>query len=486
MKLSALIATIDPAVSCPDLEITSITERPIHATAQSIFVCIHGARANGHAFAPEAYHHGCRVFVAEEPLSLPSDAFVLTVDATRRALSHLACAFYGHPSKEMKIIGITGTKGKTTTARLLSSLLNDVGIPCGYIGTNGVIYNGITSPLANTTPDPLTLQKHLRQMLDAGIKAAVLEISSQALYQFRADGTVFEACVFTNLHSDHIGPTEHPSFEHYRDSKKRLFTDFSHRVTFVNADDPHAAMMQNGTAAKKIIRYSMQDETADYYAFNTLPTQTKKGYGISFRLTPPKESIPVFLPMLGEFNASNALAVLSVASECFGLDPKRAADFLAQSSVEGRTETVNLKNGACAVIDYAHNGIGLEKLLTSLRAYKPRRLICLFGSVGERSQLRRREMGDVAARHCDLAILTSDNPAKEDPTSIISDIAQSFTNTKTPYLTIPDREAAIRTAAELTEAGDILVLAGKGHESYQLIGTERIPFSERSILEDYQ
>ena len=486
MKLSSLICAIDPTLSCPDVEITTVTDRPACANAQSIFVCIHGARANGHAFAPEAYRNGCRVFVAEEPLSLPADAWIVPVSATRQALAHLACAFYGHPSREMKIIGVTGTKGKTTVSRLLSTLLEKAGIPCGYVGTNGAKYRDVMLPLGNTTPDPLTLQRILRQMLDAGIQAAVLEISSQALYQFRADGISFEACVFTNLHSDHIGPTEHPTFAHYRDAKHRLFTDFAHHVTVVNADDPHTAYMLERTAAEKVVRYSMCDPTADYYAFHTLPTQSNAGYGISFRLTPPAESIPVFLPMLGTFNASNALAALSVAAECFGIDPVLSASLLQTAAVEGRTETLPLKNGACAVIDYAHNGIGLQKLLTSLRVYKPRRLICLFGSVGERSQLRRREMGDVAAKHADLAILTSDNPGNEDPASILADIAQAFSGTKTPYLAIPDRAEAIRTAVEMTEAGDILVLAGKGHESYQLIGNERVPFSERSILEEYQ
>lgn len=482
MKLSTLLHSIDIKAIDRDAEISNVTDRANTAASGSIFVCICGARADGHDFAPTAYQNGCRVFVCSRSLSLPDDAIICTVQDTRSALAKLACAFYGNPSKQLKIIGITGTKGKTTVASLLSQVLDRSGIPCGYIGTNGISYNGASKPLQNTTPDPLTLQRVLREMTDSGMHAVVLEVSSQAIYQSRIVGMEFEACVFTNLYSDHVGPTEHPSFEHYKSCKHRLFTDFPSKFMICNADDPYTDEMKTGRSAERLITYSLKDDRADYFAQNILPTLNQNGYGISFLIQKDQKNYPISLPLLGKFNAGNALAVLAVAKECFDLSIYTVKDVLADAKVTGRTETVQLGRGACAVIDYAHNGESLSKLLTALREYKPKRLICLFGSVGERSFLRRREMGDAAARLCDLAILTSDNPGREDPMKIINEIAQPFQSTKTPYFAIPDRAQAIREAVRLTGDNNILVLAGKGHEDYQLIGTETVPFSDREIL----
>ena len=319
-------------------------------------------------------------------------------------------------------------------------------------------------------------------MRESGIRAVALEVSSQALYQHRVDGIQFEATVFTNLYSDHVGPTEHPDFDHYKACKHRLFTNFPSRIALFNTDDANAQEMQENCAAHRILTYALDTTCADYAANNLLPTQSDKGYGISFSTKVDGTPESFSIPLLGKFNASNAIAVLAVAHECFGLSAHALALALKNAAVNGRTEAFRLASGACAVVDYAHNGESLCKLLTALREYKPSRLICLFGSVGERSQLRRREMGDVAARLCDLAILTSDNPGREDPSAIIADIARAFASTRTPYLAIPDRSDAIRQAVSLTRAGDILVLAGKGHEAYQLIGTEKLPFSDREEL----
>ncbi|MBQ9760106.1 MAG: UDP-N-acetylmuramoyl-L-alanyl-D-glutamate--2,6-diaminopimelate ligase [Clostridia bacterium] len=476
MTLSKLLSSLDPCGIFPDCEITALTDRPSAATTGTLCVCIRGARANGHDFAMQAYENGCRAFVVSEPIALPSDAFVYTVPDTRVSLAKLACAFYENPSRQLRVIGITGTKGKTTVASLLSQTLTSAGIPCGYIGTNGVRFGDLTRSLSNTTPDPLTLQSLMREMVDHGIRALALEVSSQAIYQHRTDGIEFEATVFTNLYSDHVGPTEHPSFAHYKKCKHRLFTDYPSRISVFNADDPYTKDMKRGSAAERKITYSIAGKRADYAAENVLPTLAKNGYGVSFFI----EGREILLPLLGKFNAANALAVLAVARECFGLSTATVASTLSNVSVTGRTETIPLVGGACAVIDYAHNGESLFKLLSALREYKPTHLICLFGSVGERSHLRRREMGDAAEALCDLAILTSDNPGREDPMAIIEDIAASFVHT--PYLAIPDRAQAIQTAVRLVQAGDILVLAGKGHEDYQLIGTERLPFSDREIL----
>ncbi len=480
MKLFDLLSR-----NAPDIEIATITDNSAVADVHSVFFCICGARADGHTYAADAYRNGCRAFVCEKELTLPADACTLRVADTRLALAQAAARLYRNPSNEIKLIGVTGTKGKTTVATLLSRVLCAAGIPCGYIGTNGIAYQNQSRSLKNTTPDPITLQQTLRQMADNGIKAVVMEVSSQAVYQSRISETAFDTCIFTNLYTDHIGPAEHPTFEHYKTSKHRLFTDFGCKTMICNLDDPYASEMQADTSADRIISYATKQENADFYAYNALPTLGKNGYGVSFYLRNTPQDIPCTLPMPGTFNVQNALAVIAAAKATCGISEAEVIRHLESLTVEGRTETIPLACGACAVIDYAHNGTSLSALLSALREYKPHRLICLFGSVGERSFLRRNALGKAAAQLSDLSILTSDNPGREDPMAIISEIAKAFEGTATPYLVIPDRAEAIRSAVKMLTAGDILVLAGKGHENYQLIGREKLPFSEKDLLKQF-
>lgn len=484
MNAYTLLSSFLPLDPTPDdREITHLTESSLQADANSVFVCIAGATANGHAYAPAAYQNGCRFFVAEEPISLPTDACVCYVKSTRRTLSYLADRFYGHPSQQLVVIGITGTKGKTTTARLIQELLNREGISCGYIGTNGITYGDKQIPTKNTTPDAVTLQKTLFDMHKAGMQAAVLEISSQALAQYRADGTSFRAVLFTNLSSDHIGKNEHTDLSAYRAAKKRLFTDFEAAEAFCNADDPATEEMVKDFAAS-VVRCSTQNPMSDFYAADCKPSWEEGSLGMTFTLCKKGHRYPCRLPLIGTANAENALLAIATVSRVFSISVPQLVSHLTTMTVEGRSECIPLPTGAFAIIDYAHNKESLYRLLTALRAYNPRRLLLLFGSVGERTQARRAEMGEVAAALCDCAILTSDNPAHEDPNAIIADIAKAFSKSSTPYLAIPDRKAAILKAASMTQEGDFLVLAGKGHESYQLIGNEKIPFSEAAILQE--
>lgn len=482
MKAQELLHGLFPTQAIPDIEIGSLTENSCLADSRAVFVCICGAHSDGHRFAPDAYRRGCRIFVAQKELALPDNAWVFRCPDTRQALAVLAANFYGEPSKKMHLIGITGTKGKTTTAQLLSHILNQTGIACGYIGTNGICYGRVQKSTANTTPDAVTLQKNLREMLTSGIKTAVIEVSSQALLQHRVAGTHFESVVFTNLFRDHIGTNEHPDFDNYKSCKHRLFTDFGAKNFICNIEDPAAAEMLDGTSAEQIISCSMCRDGADFYADRLQLFNDEKSFGIFFMLQSGQTSVPCKLPLTGKVNAANALLAAAVANRVFDIPLDSIAHTLADAAVAGRSEVIPLPNGARAVIDYAHNGESLAQLLITLREYSPARLIVLFGSVGERSQMRREELGTVAAKHSDLAILTSDNPGNEAPEVIIAEIAKAFVGASTPYLCIPDRAEAIRAAVDLTKKGDILVLAGKGHEDYQLIGNKKLSFCEKEIL----
>ena len=482
MRATELFCGFDTPV-LPDKELLTLTENASLANQDAVFVCIRGARHDGHRFAPDAYRNGCRFFVAEEPPNLPPDACVVLCKDTKVALGQLACRFYGNPSHRMHLIGITGTKGKTTTAVLLAHILNACGIPCGYIGTNGVRFRDRQYATKNTTPDTVTLQKTLCEMQDAGVFTAVIEVSSQALLCHRTAGMRFETVLFTNLSPDHIGQSEHTDFENYKACKMRLFTEFGAETAIVNADDNVANEILSATTASRKITVSTH-KGADFVASDITPLRNERTLGVTFTASDNSVQATTELPLIGTMNAQNALMAMAAAETCFEIPLPAAAHALQNALVDGRSEVFTLSSGASVIIDYAHNGTSLYYLLTTLREYQPQRLIALFGSVGERTKRRRHELGAVAAELCDLCILTSDNPGNEDPDAIIADIAKAFEGKKTPYLAISDRREAIRTAVDLTQAGDILVLAGKGHENYQLIGDEKIPFSEREILAD--
>ena len=461
------------------------------ATAGTVFYCLRGKTADGHQYAPSAYRNGCRVFVVEEPLELPDDALQYRVEDTRAALADCATDFYGHPEREMRLIGLTGTKGKTTTSLLIRALLEDAGIPTGYIGTNGVDYRGFHHQTVNSTPESVEIYRYLRYMLDEGVKTCVLEVSSQALWMGRTRGLVFDTVLFTNLSRDHIGGVEHPDFQHYRDCKRLLFTDYPTRLAIVNRNDPHAAYMSEGVTAPCVTFGLCEEGDTDkplWSAAQITPMQKGTRIGVGFEAFRDGQAVGGrwFLPLPGRFNVENALAALTVACESFGIPPRQAQASLERAVVAGRFETVThpALPDMTFVIDYAHNGVSLASILDALRAYRPTRLICLFGSVGGRTKERRRQLAEAAGHRCDLCILTSDNPACEPPMDIIEEIDAAFPVGSCPRVKIPDRAEAIRYAVEIAVEGDIILLAGKGHEDYQQIGVKKEPFSEGKILLD--
>ncbi len=469
-----------------DREIDFLTDHSAHAKSNSIFVCVRGAKVDGHLYASSAYANGCRIFLAEHETELPKDATVILINNTRLACATLACKLYNHPSRRLRVIGITGTKGKTTVAQMIAHILNQNGVPTGYIGTNGIVYGETHLETVNTTPDPISLQGTLEQMCQASMQAAVIEVSSQALMQDRIAGICFDSVLFTNLFPDHIGIHEHPSFEHYQECKHRLFKEFEAQAAIYNADDPASNLMVRDSRANLRISCTSKGNRSFFCAENISFERNNGTLRTSFFCKGTDGArVRCDLPLIGSVNVDNALLAIACVNTRFGISVEDAARTLKTLFVSGRSEIIPLPNGADAVIDYAHNGDSLRQLLTSLRHYRPARLLCLFGSVGERTLQRRHELGRAAAELSDYCILTSDNPGLENPEQILTEIEEAFVSSETPYVKIVDRKEAILYALSKTRPGDILILAGKGHEDYQLIGKEKIPFSEREILYEF-
>ena len=478
MLLSGLTARCRPKNQIKDeVDIKKVTSDSRIADKDSLFFCISGAKFDGHEFAMSAYEKGCRNFAAERKLELPEDAQVLLFEDTRIALAEISHAFYGRPSEKIKVIGITGTKGKTTTAQLIYHTLNDNGIKTGYIGTNGVLYGGHSEKTANTTPESIELARIMRDMVREDVKYLVLEVSSQALYMNRVRAVEFDSLIYTNLYPDHIGGAEHPTFDHYRDSKRKLFAQFPTTLVITNGDDPYSDFMTEGTEGHRV-EYSVggkgwiRAENAGLY-------REGSDLGVEFDLCVCDSRQKIRLPMPGIFNIHNALAA-SVACIKAGVRLQKIARSFESAKIDGRFQVVSNGSDATFVIDYAHNGASLESVLQVLRDYGPKRLICLFGSVGGRTKTRRAELAAAASKYCDLCILTSDNPDFEDPDQIIDEISTHMGDC--PYEKIADRREAIERAVEIAREGDIVLLAGKGHEDYQLINGEKVPFSESKIL----
>ena len=469
-----------------DIKITSICYDSRKAVKNSAFFCLVGALSDGHDYALDAYERGCRVFVCEKlPRGFPirGTKVIIAKQGTRSALADIAAEFYGHPQNKLKLIGITGTKGKTTVAELSAFVLNKNGIKTGYIGTNGVDFDGYHFDTPNTTPESCDLYEYLSMMVSSGVKLAVIEVSSQALMMRRVRGLLFDTCVYTNLYPDHIGGAEHRDLEHYKYCKKLLFSDYCGRIALINADSPEAEEFLSATPFGAIKILCSSEKDADITAKNIENYRDSDGMGVSFDCITEQWRNRVTLNFPGKFNVSNALLVIGIC-KIYGLSRDEIVDALSVAHVSGRFETYRLGD-VDFVIDYAHNGESLRSVLSVLREYEPSRLICLFGSVGGRTQMRRAELGKVAANYADFSIITSDNPDCEPPENIIADIAEQFDD-KESYIGIPDRQEAIVYAAEIAHPGDIVLLAGKGHENYQLINGKKVLFSERDILKELQ
>ena len=479
MKLNDLVQHI-PHTGASDAEISAITYDSRKAAAGSLFVCLVGAWLDGHTYAASAYKNGCRAFLCEHALDLPADAAQIITADTRAALAVIGADFYGNPADQLHIIGITGTKGKTTTALLTAAIMTEAGLPCAYIGSNGVDIAGVHEATANTTPESLELHRLFRKMLDANVHHVVLEVSSQALRHNRVDGIPFEVVAFTNLSEDHIGPGEHPDFEDYKNAKHRLFADYQAREMIYNADDDTSEFMRISFGGHQT-SYGIE-RAADYHGTALAQFRSETALGIDFLCEHGGSSTAVRVLSPGEFSASDALCAIALCG-AFGVSPAQAAQTLAHTPVQGRFEVVEGLPGRTFIVDYSHNGLALTSALKTLRAYNPHKLLCVFGSVGGRTQVRRRELAEAAGAFADYSIITSDNPDFEPPEDVIKEIASHMPE-GAPYTCITDRRDAIRAAIGMAEDGDIILFAGKGHEDYQLIEGKKVHFVEREIIQE--
>ncbi len=463
-----------------DTEVTDLIYDSRKVVPGSVFICIPGAITDGHVYAAEAVRAGAKALVVERETELPpeAEATVVRVEDARYAMAFMSAAFFGHPAEEMKIIGITGTKGKTTTTYLVKSILEQTGRKVGLIGTIEIIIGEKHIHADHTTPESYLIQKYFRQMADAGCDTVVMEVSSQGLMLHRTQGFLFDFGIFTNLEPDHIGQGEHKDFDDYLHCKSLLFRQC--RVGIVNHDDEHWEAVTQGHTCT--LETSGIDSRADLRAENISFLREAGSLGMGFDVKGLMEfSVRIAAP--GKFSVYNALTAIAICRH-FHVEEVAVRQALSEAKVKGRIELVKVSDEFTLMIDYAHNAMALKSLLTTLRAYEPHRLVCLFGCGGNRAKSRRYEMGEVSGTLADLTIITSDNPRREEPQAIIDDIKEGIGRTEGKYVEICDRKEAIAYAIAHGEPGDIIVLAGKGHEDYQEINGVKYPMDERVLIRE--
>ncbi len=463
-----------------DKEITKVIYDSRKIEEGCLFICIKGANVNGHDFVTEACEKKAACVVVCEKTEVPesTDTTVIMVEDTRYAMAFISAAYFNHPAEELKVIGITGTKGKTTTTYLVKSILEQAGHKVGLIGTIETIIGDTHIHANNTTPESYLLQETFRKMADEGLDSVVMEVSSQGLMLHRTQGFVFDFGIFTNLEPDHIGPNEHSSFEDYLACKGLLFKQC--KIGIVNADDTHCRDVISGHTCE-ILTYGLNTE-ADYRAKDMKLERESGHIGVAFTVE-GKTNMQVTIPTPGRFSVYNALTAIAICDQ-FGVKKEVVKYALLQAKVKGRIELVKVSNEFTLMIDYAHNAMALKSLLGTLREYNPKRLVSVFGCGGNRSRQRRFEMGEVSGKLADLTIITSDNPRFEEPSVIIEDIETGIKKTTGDYIKIEDRKEAIRYAILNGQPGDIIVLAGKGHEDYQEIQGVKYPMDERVLIQE--
>lgn len=459
-------------------EITGVTYDSRKVAPGCVFVCMVGAVTDGHQYLSQAIEQGAVAVVVERDVEVPAGVTVLKVQNSRLALAELAAAWFGHPADELTTIGITGTKGKTTTTYMIRQILEHAGLKTGLIGTIEAIIGDEHIHAVNTTPESFLVQEYFRRMVDAGQKYVVMEVSSQALKLDRVSGFQFDYGIFTNLEEDHIGPAEHPDMDDYIRCKGLLFRRC--KVGLANADADYLERVLAGHTCE-LETFGLH-ESADLWAGNIHRVQRPGYLGVEYDLN-GLEHYHVRVDIPGDFTVYNSLAAIALCRR-LGVSQPDILDALDHIQVKGRLEIIPTPGDYTLMIDYAHNAMSLEALLTNIRKYGPSRIICLFGCGGNRAKARRYEMGEVSSRLADLTVVTSDNPRDEEPMDIINDILTGVRKADGAYVTIPDRKEAIRYCMEHGREGDVIILAGKGHEDYQEIRGVKHHMDERELIAD--
>lgn len=480
MRLTQLLERLEYEVSqgSDEISVTELINDSRRVTEGSVFVCISGAVSDGHAYAGEVAKKGAAALVVEKDVEVPENVTVIRVADTRYALALMSAAYFGYPAEKLKVIGITGTKGKTTTTYMVKSILEGVGHKVGLIGTIEALIGEKSVPANNTTPESYTIHQYFAEMVEAGCDSVVMEVSSQGLMLHRTAGILFEIGIFTNLGEDHIGPNEHKDFDDYKRCKGILFTQC--RLGIANMDDPwYEDVFRNAACKVETLGFS---EKADLRATD-IEHITKPGYlGVRYHVSGLMD-FDVEIDIPGDFSVYNSLTAIAVCRH-FDVPKENIKKALKVAKVRGRIEMVKVSDEFTMMIDYAHNAMSLESLLHTLRDYRPERIVTIFGCGGNRSKTRRYEMGEVSGRMSDFTIITSDNPRFEEPQDIIDDIIIGIRKTDGEYTAICDRKEAIRYAIEHGRPGDVIVLAGKGHETYQEIKGVKYDMDDRILIRD--
>lgn len=446
---------------------------------ETMFVCMVGAVTDGHKYIPDAIDKGASVIVLEreeEAAQIPENITVLKVASARLALALMSAALFDHPARKLVTIGLTGTKGKTTTTYMIKKVLEMAGKKVGLIGTIGAMIGEEHLPSKNTTPESYELHRMFAAMVEAGCEYVVMEVSSQGLKLDRTAGILFDYGIFTNLSPDHIGPAEHASFEEYMECKSLLFRQC--RIGIVNADDEHVDGILKGHTCE--VKTFSAEREADLMASDIGFINEDGKLGMHFKVSGCMDcQAKVHIP--GRFSVYNSMVTMLVC-HLAGISDEAILEGLSKVQVKGRVEMLPVSKDYTLIIDYAHNEVSTRSVLTTLMEYHPKRLICVYGGGGNRSKLRRYDMGEVTGEMADLCVLTCDNPRDEEIRDINNDIKVGLARSNGKYIEIDDRKEAIAYCMKNAKPGDMIVLLGKGHEDYQEIKGVKYHFDEREAV----
>jgi len=465
-----------------DIDILSIEDNSKNVKPGSLFVAVQGYDFDGHDFVKEAIENGATAVILDmnanlKGLKVPSEVTVILVQNSRIALAIIACNFYGNPSSKFTLIGVNGTKGKTTTTYMIKSILEKMGKKVGLIGTiANYIGDECLGESSRTTPGSIELQKTFSMMVKAKVDFVVMEVSSQSLKLHRVDGIDFDLAVFTNLSEDHISAQEHPDMEDYFNAKLKLIE--MSKKSFINSDDFHVRKVLKRLPEKEIKTYGVDNE-ADNIAKDI--TITNSSVDFKMKINGKNERIKTGIP--GRFSVYNSLAAICISVELW-VTAEEIKEALLNIRVPGRSELVPNKKDLVIMIDYAHSPESLQSILSAVKSYTRGRVISVFGCGGDRDKSKRPIMGKISTSIADFSIITSDNPRTENPETIVKEIEEGAVKTKGKYITIVDRTEAIKYAIDMATKNDIIVLAGKGHETYQEINGEKRHYDEREIIKE--